>query len=174
MSGTAAVAWADARLAELKELCRTAGVRVLDVITQRRQQVDPRYLIGKGKIEELITRALQNDATMLVFDHDLNPAQSRTISDATELKVIDRTMLILDSVAKHAQSRDGKLQVELAQLKYSLPRLTEQDAGLSRLTGGIGGRGPGETVMEVGRRRIRDRIRALEKECTCCWFNQTS
>jgi len=155
---------ADARLAELKELCRTAGVRVLDVITQRRQQVDPRYLIGKGKIEELITRALQNDATMLVFDHDLNPAQSRTISDATELKVIDRTMLILDIFAQHAQSRDGKLQVELAQLKYTLPRLHEKNTMMSRLTGGIGGRGPGETKLEVNRRRARDRIHDYEKQ----------
>jgi GTP-binding protein HflX len=155
---------ADARLAELKELCRTAGVRVLDVITQRRQQVDPRYLIGKGKIEELITRALQNDATMLVFDHDLNPAQSRTISDTTELKVIDRTMLILDIFAQHAQSRDGKLQVELAQLKYTLPRLHEKNTMMSRLTGGIGGRGPGETKLEVNRRRARDRIHDFEQQ----------
>jgi GTP-binding protein HflX len=155
---------ADARLAELKELCRTAGVRVLDVITQRRQQVDPRYLIGKGKIEELITRALQADATMLVFDHDLNPAQSRTISDATELKVIDRTMLILDIFAQHAQSRDGKLQVELAQLKYTLPRLHEKNTMMSRLTGGIGGRGPGETKLEINRRRARDRIHDYEKQ----------
>jgi len=155
---------ADARLAELKELCRTAGVRVLDTVTQRRQQVDPRYLIGKGKIEELITRALQNDATMLVFDHDLNPAQSRTISDATELKVIDRTMLILDIFAQHAQSRDGKLQVELAQLKYTLPRLHEKNTMMSRLTGGIGGRGPGETKLEVNRRRARDRIHLFEQQ----------
>jgi GTPase len=155
---------AEARLHELKELCRTAGVRVLDVVTQRRPQVDPRYLIGKGKIEELITRALQADATMLVFDHDLNPAQARTISDACELKVIDRTMLILDIFAQHAQSRDGKLQVELAQLKYTLPRLHEKNTMMSRLTGGIGGRGPGETKLEVNRRRARDRIHDYEKQ----------
>ena len=155
---------ADARLGELKELCRTAGVRVIDVVTQRRPQVDPRYLIGKGKIEELITRALQADATMLVFDHDLNPAQSRTISDATELKVIDRSMLILDIFAQHAQSRDGKLQVELAQLKYTLPRLHEKNTMMSRLTGGIGGRGPGETKLEVNRRRARDRIHDFEQQ----------
>jgi len=100
----------------------------------------------------------------LVFDHDLNPAQSRTISDATELKVIDRTMLILDIFAQHAQSRDGKLQVELAQLKYTLPRLHEKNTMMSRLTGGIGGRGPGETKLEVNRRRARDRIHDYEKQ----------
>jgi GTP-binding protein HflX len=155
---------ADARLHELKELCKTAGVRVLDVMTQKRQTFDPRYLIGKGKIEELVTRALQADATMLVFDHDLNPAQARTISEATELKVIDRTMLILDIFAQHAQSRDGKLQVELAQLKYTLPRLHEKDTMMSRLTGGIGGRGPGETKLEINRRRAREKINLLEKE----------
>jgi GTP-binding protein HflX len=101
---------------------------------------------------------------MIVFDADLSPSQARHIAEATSLKILDRTQLILDIFAQRAQSADGKLQVELAQLKYSLPRLTEQDAGLSRLTGGIGGRGPGETVMEIGRRRIRDRIRSLEKE----------
>src|SRR5258706_255009 len=101
----------EARIAELKELCRTAGVRVQDVVTQRRPQLDPRWLIGKGKLEELVMRALQADAQMLVFDHDLSPAQARTISDATELNVVDRTMLILDIFAQHALSRDGKLQV---------------------------------------------------------------
>jgi GTP-binding protein HflX len=155
---------ADARLHELKELCRTADVRVLDIVTQKRQQVDPRYVIGKGKVEDVVTRALQNDATMLVFDHDLNPAQARTITDATELKVIDRTMLILDIFAQHAQSRDGKLQVELAQLKYTLPRLHEKNTMMSRLTGGIGGRGPGETKLEVNRRRAREKIHQLEQQ----------
>ncbi len=162
--GRITVEEADARLHELKELCRTADVRVLDVVTQKRQQVDPRYVIGKGKIEDVVTRALQNDATMLVFDHDLNPAQARSISDATELKVIDRTMLILDIFAQHAQSRDGKLQVELAQLKYTLPRLHEKNTMMSRLTGGIGGRGPGETKLEVNRRRARDRIHDFEQQ----------
>jgi GTPase len=135
---------------------------VLDVVTQRRQQVDPRYLIGKGKIEELITRALQNDATMLVFDHDLNPAQSRTISDATELKVIDRTMLILDIFAQHAQSRDGKLQVELAQLKHLSTRLVRGWTHLERQKGGIGLRGPGETQLESDRRLIGIRVKLLK------------
>jgi GTP-binding protein HflX len=155
---------AEARLNELKELCRTAGVRALDVITQRRAQLDPRTLVGKGKLEELITRALQADATMLIFDHDLQPAQARTISDATELKVLDRTMLILDIFAQHARSRDGKLQVELAQLKYTLPRLHEKDTMMSRLTGGIGGRGPGETKLEINRRRARERTHLLEQQ----------
>jgi GTPase len=154
----------EARVAELKELCKTAGVRVQDVVTQRRPQIDPRWLIGKGKLEELVLRALQSDASMLVFDHDLSPAQARTISDATELKVIDRTMLILDIFAQHAQSRDGKLQVELAQLKYTLPRLHEKNTMMSRLTGGIGGRGPGETKLEINRRRARDKVHQLEQQ----------
>jgi GTPase len=154
----------DARIHELRELCRTAGIRVLDVLTQRRPHIDPKFLVGKGKLEELVARAMQNDATMLVFDHDLTPAQSRSIADATELKVIDRTMLILDIFAQHAHSRDGKLQVELAQLKYTLPRLHEKDTMMSRLTGGIGGRGPGETKLELNRRRARDRIHQLEEQ----------
>jgi GTP-binding protein HflX len=154
----------EARTHELKELCRTAGVRVIDVITQRRPQIDPRYLIGKGKLDELVTRAMQEDATMLVFDHDLSPAQARSISDEVELKVIDRTMLILDIFAQHAHSRDGKLQVELAQLKYTLPRLHEKNTMMSRLTGGIGGRGPGETKLEVNRRRAREKIHQLEQQ----------
>ncbi len=154
----------ESRMHELKELCRTADVRVLDAVTQRRPQVDPKFLVGKGKLEELVTRALQADATMLVFDHDLAPAQARSIADVTELKVIDRTMLILDIFAQHAHSRDGKLQVELAQLKYTLPRLTEKDTMMSRLTGGIGGRGPGETKLELNRRRARERIHLLEEQ----------
>jgi GTP-binding protein HflX len=154
----------EARLHELRELCRTAQVRVLDTVTQRRSQLDPRTLIGKGKLDELVIRALQADATMLVFDHDLNPAQARTVSQATELKVIDRTMLILDIFAQHAHSRDGKLQVELAQLKYALPRLQEKDTMMSRLTGGIGGRGPGETKLEINRRRAREKIHQFEEQ----------
>jgi GTP-binding protein HflX len=154
----------ESRITELKELCRTAGVAVLDVVTQRRAHIDPRFLVGKGKIDEIVLRALQVDATLLVFDHELLPAQARTISDATELKVIDRTMLILDIFAQHAQSRDGKLQVELAQLKYTLPRLHEKNTMMSRLTGGIGGRGPGETKLEINRRRAREKIHFLEHQ----------
>ena len=154
----------EARGAELRELCRTAGLTVLDIITQRRAELDPRFLLGKGKLDEVVLRALQHDATLLVFDPELTPAQARAISEATELKVIDRTMLILDIFAQHAHSRDGKLQVELAQLKYMLPRLVEKNTMMSRLTGGIGGRGPGETKLEINRRRARDRITMLSKD----------
>ena len=149
---------------ELTELCRTAGVRVLDVLEQRRPEADPKYLIGRGKLEEVLIRAMQLDANVLIFDPDLTPAQAHAITDFTDLKVIDRTMLILDIFAQHAKSRDGKLQVELAQLRYPLPRLHEKNTMMSRLTGGIGGRGPGETKLEENRRRARERIHRLEKE----------
>ena len=154
----------EARVAECRELCRTAGLRVLDVVVQSRPAPDPRFLLGKGKLEEVVLRALQRDATVLVFDPELSPAQARSISDATELKVIDRTMLILDIFAQHASTRDGKLQVQLAQLKYTLPRLIEKNTMMSRLTGGIGGRGPGETKLEINRRRAREKIQLLEKQ----------
>src|SRR6185369_5819553 len=131
---------------------------------QKRPQIDPKYLIGKGKLDDLVTRAMQADATMIVFDHNLTPAQANAISNATDLKVIDRTMLILDIFALHAHSRDGKLQVELAQLRYVLPRLHEKNTMMSRLTGGIGGRGPGETKLEINRRRARDKIHRLEQQ----------
>jgi GTP-binding protein HflX len=155
---------AETRLHELKELCRTAGVRVLDVVTQRRAQPDPKTLVGKGKLEDIVLRALQADATLLIIDHDLSPAQARTIGDLTELKVLDRTMLILDIFAQHAHSRDGKLQVELAQLKYTLPRLHEKNTMMSRLTGGIGGRGPGETKLEINRRRAKEKLTLLDRQ----------
>jgi GTP-binding protein HflX len=154
----------DEHFGEMLELVRSAGVTVAGTMRQRRSQVHPRTVVGSGKLQEIVLEGMRRRASVAIFDIDLKPAQARAFEDATGLKAIDRTQLILDVFAQRAQSRDGKLQVELAQLKYSLPRLTEQDAGLSRLTGGIGGRGPGETVMEVGRRRIRDRIRALEKE----------
>jgi len=120
-------------------------------------------VVGRGKLQEIVLEAMRRNASVAIFDIDLKPNQARAFEDATGLKAIDRTQLILDVFAQRARSSDGKLQVELAQLRYSLPRLTEKDEGLSRLTGGIGGRGPGETVMEIGRRRIRDRIRKLEK-----------
>ncbi len=154
----------EARIAELRELCRTAGVKVLAIIEQRRSQPDPRFLVGKGKLEGILLRAMQLGAETIVFDHDLTPGQARAISDFTELKIIDRTMLILDIFAQHARSRDGKLQVELAQLKYVLPRLIEKNTMMSRLTGGIGGRGPGETKLEINRRRARERIALLTKK----------
>jgi GTP-binding protein HflX len=152
------------RIAELVELARSAGVKVLEVVEQRRAEPDPRYLVGHGKLSQLVVRAMQLGAELLIFDPDLTPGQARAISDFTDLKVIDRTMLILDIFAQRAQSRDGKLQVELAQLKYTLPRLVEKNTMMSRLTGGIGGRGPGETKLEVSRRRARERITRLEQQ----------
>ena len=154
----------DEHFAEMLELVRAAGVTVAGTLRQKRSQVHPRTVVGKGKLQDIVLEGMRRRASVAIFDIDLKPAQARAFEDATGLKAIDRTQLILDVFAQRAKSRDGKLQVELAQLKYSLPRLTEKDAGLSRLTGGIGGRGPGETVVEIGRRRIRDRIRALEKQ----------
>jgi GTP-binding protein HflX len=150
---------------ELSELASSAGVIVLDRIIQRRTAIDPRTVLGKGKLEELLVRALQLGADLIVFDRELSPAQVRSVSAETDLKVIDRAQLILDIFAQRAQSREGKIQVELAQLKYLLPRLVVgQDSAFSRLAGGIGGRGPGETKLETDRRRVRDRIHRLEKE----------
>lgn len=154
----------EASMAELEELARTANLVVIDQVIQRPRQLNPRYLVGSGKLREIVIRALQQRATLLVFDQDLSPNQIRSISEITEMKVIDRTQLILDIFARRAQSRDGKVQVELAQLKYILPRLTGKGTAMSRLMGGIGGRGPGETKLEIDRRRIRDKIRRLEKQ----------
>jgi GTP-binding protein HflX len=154
---------ANASMAELKELARTAGVHVLDTFIQTRGKIDPRFVIGRGKLEELNLRAMQLFADTLIFDHDLSPSQARHIAEHTDLKVLDRTQLILDIFAQHAHTAEGRLQVELAQLRYRLPRLAQRDEGLSRLMGGIGGRGPGETKLEIDRRRVRDRITMLEK-----------
>lgn len=154
----------EVELAEMLELCRTAGVDVVDTLVQRRNQMHPKYGVGKGKIEELTLRALQMDVDLIVFGQDLSPAQLRGITNETDLKVIDRTQLILDIFAQRASTRDGKIQVELAQLKYNLPRLHQKNTGMSRLAGGIGGRGPGETKLEINRRRARDRIRSLERD----------
>jgi GTP-binding protein HflX len=155
---------AEDSMSELKELARSAGVEVLDCIVQARREVDPRYVIGRGKLQELVLRSMQQMATMIIFDTDLSPSQARHIGEETSLKIIDRTQLILDIFAQRALSADGKLQVELAQLKYLLPRLSARDDSLSRLTGGIGGRGPGETKLEIDKRRVRDRISNLEKK----------
>ena len=154
---------AEDSLEELKELARTAGVEVLDATLQMRRDPDPRYFIGEGKLQELLLHSMQLMASMIVFDADLSPSQARHIAEATSLKILDRTQLILDIFAQRAQSADGKLQVELAQLKYLYPRLVGRDDSLSRLAGGIGGRGPGETKLEIDRRRVRDRITALER-----------
>jgi GTP-binding protein HflX len=150
-------------LDELSELARTASISIIDTILQQRKKADPRFFMGSGKLDELSIMALHRGATLIVFDQELNPSQIRSIADRTEIKVIDRTQLILDIFARRAQTREGKLQVELAQLKYILPRLVTKDTAMSRLTGGIGGRGPGETRLEINRRRARDRIRRLEK-----------
>jgi GTPase len=162
---TGAMADAEESMAELAELAASAGVVVQDKIIQRRQAIDPRTVLGKGKLDELLIRSLQLGADLLVFDRELSPAQVRSLSEASDLKVIDRSQLILDIFAQRAQSKEGKIQVELAQLKYLLPRLIAgQDSAFSRLAGGIGGRGPGETKLETDRRRVRDRINRLERE----------
>jgi GTP-binding protein HflX len=149
-------------LAELKELARSCGVEVIDTLLQQRPRVDPRFLMGSGKLRDLAVTAAQREASLIVFDQELNASQIRSITDAIQLKVIDRTQLILDIFAQRARSREGKLQVELAQLKYLLPRLVTKNTAMSRLTGGIGGRGPGETKLEINRRRARERIGRLE------------
>jgi GTP-binding protein HflX len=161
---TGTVTSAQESLEELRELARSSGVVVLDSIVQRRPRLDPRSLVGRGKLDELIIRSLQLGADVIIFDQNLSSAQVRTINEATDLKIIDRTQLILDIFAQRAQSREGKIQVELAQLKYMLPRLSGSGTEMSRLMGGIGGRGPGETKLEVDRRRVRDRIHHLEKQ----------
>ncbi|HJZ80485.1 MAG TPA: GTPase HflX, partial [Pyrinomonadaceae bacterium] len=162
---TGPIVEAEDSIAELRQLAQSAGVVVLDEIIQRRPMVDPRTVLGKGKLDELLIRAMQLGADAIIFDRELQAAQVRSISEATDLKVIDRSQLILDIFAQRAQSHEGKIQVELAQLKYMLPRLVlGQNSAFSRLAGGIGGRGPGETKLETDRRRVRDRIHRLEKE----------
>ena len=155
---------AESSVAELARLADTAGVEVMGSVVQVRDRPDPRFVVGRGKLEEVVVLALSQDAELLIFDQELRPAQARAIADVTDLKVIDRTQLILDIFAQRAHTRDGKLQVELAQLRYRLPRLGKIDDGLSRLTGGIGGRGPGETKLEIGRRRARERIAQLNRD----------
>jgi GTPase len=162
---TGGSAEAEDSMAELRQLAQSAGVVVLDEMIQRRGAVDSRTVLGKGKLDELLIRAMQLGADAIIFDRELQAAQVRSISEATDLKVIDRSQLILDIFAQRAQSHEGKIQVELAQLKYMLPRLVMgQNSAFSRLAGGIGGRGPGETKLETDRRRVRDRIHRLEKE----------
>lgn len=151
-------------LAELIELAKSSGLQVVGAATQKRDSVDPHFVVGKGKLREIVVDALQKGAGLMIFDTELTPAQVKAIADFTELKVLDRSQVILDIFAQRAKSREGKLQVELAQLKYALPGLREKDDALSRLTGGIGGRGPGETRLEIDRRRIHSRIGFLEKQ----------
>jgi GTP-binding protein HflX len=149
---------------ELQSLAETDGLLVVDRIIQRPKQINPKSLLGKGKLEMLALRTMQLGCDLIVFDQNLTPLQIRYITDMTELRVIDRTQLILDIFAKHADTRDGKLQVELAQLKYRLPRLVGSNTAMSRLMGGIGGRGPGEMKLEVDRRKVKERIHRLEND----------
>jgi GTP-binding protein HflX len=154
---------ADQSMVELKQLADSGGIEVVGSMAQQRALADSKFLIGRGKLQDLVIMALQEDATIIIFDQELNPSQMRSITDRTDLKIIDRTQLILDIFAQRAQTREGKLQVELAQLKYLQPRLVTKNTAMSRLTGGIGGRGPGETKLEINRRRVRERIANLEK-----------
>ncbi len=160
---TASLNKAKDSLDELRELAKSSNITIVDTILQRRKKADPKFLLGRGKLNDLIILAMQKGATLLVFDQELNPSQIRAITDHAEIKVIDRTQMILDIFARRAKTREGRLQVELAQLKYLLPRLIAHNTAMSRLTGGIGGRGPGETKLEINRRRVRDRITALQK-----------
>ncbi len=154
----------DASADELRELASSANVEVVDVLVQNRPQPDPRTVLGSGKLQDLAIRCFQSDVDLVIFDDDLSGTQARNLVEALDLRVIDRTQLILDIFAQRASSRDGKLQVELAQLKYTLPRLAQSDTSLSRLGAGVGGRGPGETKLEMDRRRVRDRVTRLERE----------
>ena len=151
-------------LEELERLAQTAGLQVLDRVLQVRRQFDGRYVIGQGKLKEILIRAMQLNAGVLIFDGELAPSQLRNIATDTDLKVLDRTQLILDIFALRARTREGKLQVELAQLRYMKPRLAIMPTAMSRLTGGIGGRGPGETKLEINKRRAEERVTRLERQ----------
>jgi GTPase len=151
-------------LDELEELAVSDNIEVVDRVVQHINRADPRFLIRKGKLSELALRCLQTGSNLLIFDHELTPAQVKSLTDFTELKIIDRSQLILDIFARRAVTKEGKIQVEIAQLKYLLPRLATKNTAMSRLTGGIGGRGPGETKLEINRRRVRERIARLNRE----------
>jgi GTP-binding protein HflX len=151
-------------LNELRDLALSNHLHVVDMVVQQIKKADSRFLIGKGMLSELVLRCVQTGSQLLIFDHELTPAQIKSLTDYTELKIIDRSQLILDIFARRAVTREGKIQVELAQLKYLLPRLATKNTAMSRLTGGIGGRGPGETKLEINRRRVRERIAKLNRE----------
>ena len=155
---------AEESLAELRTLAESAGAQVVGEILQRRDRIDPATLIGGGKLEEIAGAAASADANILLFDHDLSPSQQRNIEKIVHRRVIDRTQLILDIFARHARTREGQLQVELAQLHYMLPRLAGRGVEMSQLGGGIGTRGPGETQLETDRRRIARRVRHVEQQ----------
>ena len=154
----------EASLQEFRELVISAGAEIAAEVVQRRPKPDPATLIGSGKVEELAGVAASSRAAVVLFDHDLTPTQLRNLDDALPCRVVDRTQLILDIFASHARTREGQLQVELAQLEYILPRLTGRGASMSQLGGGIGTRGPGETQLETDRRRIQRRLQHLKQE----------
>ena len=154
----------EASLDELEELAQTAGAQVIGRMWQKRDKPDSATFLGSGRIEELAEFCENNEVDLVIADSELSPAQLRNIEKAVDTRIVDRTTLILDIFADRARSNEGKLQVELAQLKYSLPRLTGKGIQLSRLGGGIGTRGPGETKLEADRRHIRRRINSLEEE----------
>lgn len=151
-------------LEELEALARSDEIVVLDKVVQVLKEPDPKLFIGKGKLNEVILTARQKGANLIIFGAELSPAQLRNIADHTDMRIIDRTQLILDIFARRAKTKEGKLQVELAQLRYMLPRLSDKNRAFSRLTGGIGGRGPGETKLEIDKRRVKDRISKLLRE----------
>jgi GTPase len=153
-------------IAELERLAHTAGIQVVDRVLQGRSRPDPRRFVGKGKLQDALLRCMHLGAEILIFDGELTPSQLRNIATDTELKILDRTQLILDIFSIRAQTREGKLQVELAQLRYRKPRLAIMSTAMSRLTGGIGGRGPGETKLEINRRRADERQKRVEKQLT--------
>ena len=153
-------------LEELEKLAQSAGAKVVGKFAQRLKRVSPATLIGEGKVEEIRENLAEIKPDLVIFDEDLSPAQQRNLESALQLRVIDRSQLILDIFAQRARSNEGKLQVELAQLEYLLPRLTRHWTHLSRLGGGIGTRGPGETQLEVDRRRVRERIGTLKRRLT--------
>ncbi|MDP2315381.1 MAG: GTPase HflX [Pseudomonadota bacterium] len=151
-------------LEELGRLASTAGLHVADQVLQVRRELDGRTLVGQGKLKDLVLRCMHLGANVLVFDQELSPSQLRNIATETELKVLDRTQLILDIFSQRATTREGKLQVELAQLRYRKPRLALMPTAMSRLTGGIGGRGPGETKLEINRRRADERLHRVQRQ----------
>src|SRR5262252_3536208 len=161
---TSPVPGVDESLAEFRDLALSAGAEIAGEFVQRRDRPDPATLIGKGKLEEIKGAVAASHADLVLVDHELSPSQQRNIEQEVHARVIDRTQLILDIFARHARSREGQLQVELAQLEYLLPRLTGRGAEMSQLGGGIGTRGPGETQLETDRRRIFRRIRHIKEQ----------
>ena len=151
-------------MAELRELTASAGASVVGEIVQRRQKPDPATLIGSGKLEELKGAIASTSPDLVIFDHELTPSQQRNLERELDVRILDRTQLILDIFARHARTREGQLQVELAQLQYLLPRLAGRGVQMSQLGGGIGTRGPGETQLETDRRKINRRIRHVKEQ----------